>query len=225
MVYTQILALAALPATFALPNPQIAIPPHETRYCAVVDKTEETNGPSWQTGRSVDGGGGESTHILSLAPTNTRSPAVTFESGHSTGYQWQIGGEIGLSAGTPVSLGAAAGFSVAEQVTDSIAEASDAECPEGPWHCSAIYYPWGVKVSGHMKEQGPNDGCETESLGSWTHDIEDGQPWEAWVPKKDQGGVGFGTVEVCTCQNLEHWADDGHPALLCPEQCAKGADS
>ncbi|KAJ4353333.1 uncharacterized protein N0V89_005061 [Didymosphaeria variabile] len=208
MVYSQILALAALPATFALPNPQIFNPPHETRYCAVVDKTEEVNGPSWQTGRSVDGGG-----------------AVTFESGHSTAFQWQVGGEIGLSGGTPVSLAGGFGFSVAEQVTDSIAEASDAECPEGPWHCSAIYYPWGVKVSGHMQKQGPSDGCETESLGSFTHDIEDGQAWEAWVPKKDAGGVGFGTVEVCTCQNLEHWADDGHPALLCPEQCAKGADS
>ena len=76
-----------------------------------------------------------------------------------------------------------------------------------------------------MQKQGPSDGCDTESFSSLTHDVTDGQPWEAWVPKVDAGGVGFGTVEVCTCQNMEHWADEGHVALLCPEGCAKGNDN
>lgn len=115
---------------------------------------------------------------------------------------------------------------MAEQVTDSKAESNSVDCPEGPWHCGAMFFPWGMRVSGHTVKQGPNDGCASgQSLSSLTHDVYDGQPWEAWVPQSDPAGIGYGKLEVCTCQNMEHWADDRHEALLCPQECAKGADN
>lgn len=103
-------------------------------------------------------------------------------------------------------------------------------------------YPWGFKLKGHMHQQSADEGCDNESFGSFTHDITDGQTWEVWVPKKDDSGNGFATLEACTCKNMEHWAgmchhislliakltvyaDDGHVALICPEDCAKGADN
>ncbi|KAK3203595.1 hypothetical protein GRF29_106g77685 [Pseudopithomyces chartarum] len=208
MVYSQLIALAALPGALAAPRPQIAPIASQPFYCPILDKSEETNGQPWQIGRSVDGG-----------------ESVGVETSHSVGITWEKGGELGIGGGDLVTLAAGASFSVAEQVTDATAESGDKLCPEGPWHCSAVFYPWGVKMSGHFHKLSPTESCDTAALGAWTHDVEEGTPWEAWAPKKDAAGNGFGTLEICTCENMEHWADDGHPALLCPEGCAKGADN
>ena len=55
MVYTQLIALAALPGALAAPRPQIAPIASQPFYCPILDKSEEINGKPWQIGRSVDG--------------------------------------------------------------------------------------------------------------------------------------------------------------------------
>ena len=145
-----------------------------------------------------------STYVL----TRTH-PAVGVETSHSVGITWEKGGEFGIGGGDLVTLAAGASFSVAEQVTDATAESGDKQCPEGPWHCSAVFYPWGVKMSGHFHKLSPTESCGTAALGAWTHDVEEGTAWEAWAPKKDASGNGFGALEICTCKNMEHWVSFG----------------
>lgn len=145
-------------------------------------------------------------HVYILIRTH---PAVGVETSHSVGITWEKGGELGIGGGDLVTLAAGASFSVAEQVTDATAESGDKLCPEGPWHCSAVFYPWGVKMSGHFHKLSPTESCDTAALGAWTHDVEEGTPWEAWAPKKDASGNGFGTLEICTCENMEHWVSLG----------------
>jgi hypothetical protein len=64
-------------------------------------------------------------------------------------------------------------------------------------------------MSGHFHKLAPPEPGGTAALGAWTQDVEEGTAWEAWAPKKDASGNGFGALEICTCKNMEHWVSLG----------------
>ena len=45
-------------------------------------------------------------------------------------------------------------------------------------------------------------------------------PYTVTMPKLGSDALAMYEAETCTCMNLAHWADDGHAALLCPQDCA-----
>ncbi|KAK8241939.1 hypothetical protein HDK77DRAFT_269821 [Phyllosticta capitalensis] len=191
---------AVVAPVFARPQTYI---PHEPHFCPVVEKTEDVQGEPWQVGVSVPGGG-----------------TIQVQEAHEVGTTWEYGGELGISLGSVVAGAGGFSVSVAETVTDSVAEAGSQECPDGAWHCSLIIYPAMTKLSGYMHEMGPNDGCPGGSLGGWSTDVKEGDAWSVVMPRTDASGNGVWGPELCTCGNLKHWADPGHPALLCKGTCA-----
>ena len=90
---------------------------------------------------------------------------------------------------------------------------AEEECPEGGgFACSFLIYPGYTRVKGHM-----NEISSTQNCPGGIH-AKPGN-WEAEFPRKDKAGNAVWTSEKCTCGNLEHWADEGHPAKLCIEDC------
>ncbi|KAF1989638.1 hypothetical protein K402DRAFT_451842 [Aulographum hederae CBS 113979] len=196
MLLTDLILTSAFLSTVAVAAPQIIYDP--IMYCPLVDSTTEIAGKAWQIGLSVPGG-----DTISVTET------------HSVGHTWTVGGDLGISAG---GVSAGVSFSVSETVTDAVGEGTAAKCPEGKWHCSMAIVPSMALIKGHLHNQDNDETCPTNRL--WNEDgLGEGVKFELQMPIKDSSGNGKWTYDVCTCKNLEHWADPGHPAVLCPEDC------
>ena len=78
----------------------------------------------------------------------------------------------------------------------------------GEWYCSLAITPTMVRVKGSLQTQ---NSCGT--LGPW-------EDYEVLMPKLGSDKNPVINAQACTCQNLAHWADDGHIPLLCPGDCA-----
>ena len=126
-----------------------------------------------------------------------------------------MGGDLGISAGG-LSIGGS--LSVSETVTDSVGEGTSAECPKGAWHCSMAIVPSMAKVNGHLHQQNNDESCPVDRIDQ-DNGGEEGKPFELMIPIKDSSGNGKWTYDVCTCGNLDGKDDDGHPPLICPEDC------
>jgi hypothetical protein len=141
--------------------------------------------------------------------------ALTITKGHEVGTTWTIGGDLGLGVGSVLGVDAGLSGSVSETITDSTAEGVDYPCPEGKWSCSILVYPGMKLVKGHLEEMVGNDaGCAVNPT-----DYEGN--YEFKIPLKSQAGNPKASVQVCTCGNLEGAGDEGHPELLCAEDCVK----
>jgi hypothetical protein len=116
-----------------------------------------------------------------------------------------VGSVLGVDAGLSGS--------VSETITDNTAEGVEYPCPEGKWSCSILVYPGMKLVKGHLEEMVGNDaGCAVNPT-----DYEG--DYEFKIPFKSQAGNPKASVQVCTCGNLEGAGDEGHPELLCAEDC------
>ncbi|KAK7530891.1 uncharacterized protein J3D65DRAFT_639908 [Phyllosticta citribraziliensis] len=147
------------------------------------------------------------------------SKAIQVQEQHEVGTTWEQGKELSIGISYIVSAAAAISISVAETVTDSIAETGSLTCPVGRWHCSLMVYPSMIRLRGHVKKLGPNDKCDGGEFSSDT--LQDGATWVLVLPRKDASGNGFWGVEVCTCVNLKYAKDEGHPKVECSEDCAQ----
>lgn len=108
--------------------------------------------------------------------------------------------------------------SVSETIEDSMEESDTMTCPDGDWYCSVMIYPGMKLVKGHMKRMDSDDSCDAETKTNYDG-VSDGDQYELTIPRKDSSGNGFFTARVCTCGNIDHWADKDHPELLCMEDC------
>lgn len=99
-----------------------------------------------------------------------------------------------------------------ESVEYSIAIGTEAECPEGPWQCSVLVYEGLEEVKGHNENIGPIASCAAGLKA-------EGGDFTALIPRKDQGGNGFYTTELCTCPNGDGVDAEGHPEKICIEDC------
>lgn len=205
MFFPQVLlgVTAALPAAFAAPaaepNPQGGFFAPAPIYCAKIDSAEEFSGESWQIGTAVAGGEG-----------------LTMSTAHTVGTTWTKGGDIGLSFAKVLGANADFSASVSETITDTITIGSSHDCPPGAWRCSLLITPGMMRFKGHTYKRGTDESCPGEAYGEEAE-------FEFESPRKDEGGNPYWTPDVCTCGNLEHWADPGHPALLCKDECVDGA--
>lgn len=98
-------------------------------------------------------------------------------------------------------------------------------CPDGSWRCGLVVTPGMVEYHGHLhQEMGNNEGCGTPPLDSWENEgVKDNDPFVIQLPKKDEQGNGYFTVDICVCDNLPGWDGEGHPEILCPQDCVAGA--
>ncbi|KAK7540370.1 hypothetical protein IWX49DRAFT_577123 [Phyllosticta citricarpa] len=226
-----IAVLAVVPATLALEFPHIHIPNpfhsggggHDVKpqFCPIIDQHEDVTGMPWQVGVSVPGGGSMSYTIrlpekASLQLGTNNFQALEVQETHEIGTTWEQGKELGISVGYIVSASAAISISVAETVTDSLAETGSQQCPDGVWHCSLLIYPALTRIRGHVKELGPNDKCNGGQFGA--DNLQDGATWVLVLPRKDAAGNGVWGLELCTCKNLPY--APGHPENLCTSDCA-----
>ncbi|KAF2812163.1 uncharacterized protein BDZ99DRAFT_474380 [Mytilinidion resinicola] len=183
-------------AAVAAPAPQIIYDP--VYFCPLVDSSEEITGTPWQIGLSIPGG-----------------DTISVTESHSVSTTWTVGGDLGISAG---GLSAGISASVSETVTDSVGEGTSAKCPEGAWHCSMAIVPSVSHVKGHLHQQNNDESCDVDRI-SQDDGGEEGKQFEFLIPIKDSSGNGKWTYDVCTCGNVQNWADPGHPSLICPEDC------
>ena len=126
-----------------------------------------------------------------------------------------MGGDLGIRVGG-LSIGGS--FSVSETVTNSVGEGTSVECPEGGWHCSMAIVPSMAKVDGHLHQQDNDESCSVDRIDQ-NNGGEEGKKFEYMIPIKDSSGNPMWTYNACTCGNLDHADDPGHPALMCPEDC------
>lgn len=141
--------------------------------------------------------------------------ALTITETHEVGTSWTKGFDLGVSVDKIIGVGAGLSGSVSKTVADSTAEGVEYECPDGDWHCSVMVYPGMKLVKGHLEEMKGNDaGC---SVSPSDH----GGDFELKIPRSSAGGNKKSSVQLCTCKNLDHWADPGHEALLCQDDCVK----
>lgn len=144
--------------------------------------------------------------------------AISITETHTESITWTVGGDLSIAAGA-LSLGGS--WSVAETVADGFGEGAAMDCPEGEWRCSVVITPSVVRVKGHLKKQGPDDGCDSSPVSA-DDGGEDNKKFEYLIPIKDKSGNAKVAVDVCTCKDKKNWADPGHPELLCPEDCGSG---
>jgi hypothetical protein len=137
------------------------------------------------------------------------------EEGHEVGTTWTIGGDLGLAVGQVVGVDAGLSGSVSETITDNTAEGAQYQCPEGKWSCSLMVYPAVKLVRGHL-EKIEKSRCKVNPTDH------DGN-YEMKIPRNSEKGNAKSSVQLCTCKNLDGAGDEGHPELMCAEDCVKPA--
>ena len=134
-----------------------------------------------------------------LTDQSTYTVGVSVEIGFSGIDFEEIAGEVSGSVSYTTETGTTQG------VADS--------CPKGSWYCALSITPTMVEVSG-IATQPSRCGLPGSST-----------PYTVRMPKLGSDNNPITNAEACTCHNLEHWADDGHLALLCPGDCALPSSS
>lgn len=77
-----------------------------------------------------------------------------------------------------------------------------------------------VEYHGYMHDE-DGEGCDVSPLNSWEDDVEDNDPFVIQLPRLSAKGNGFFAVDPCVCGNLDGWDAEGHPEMLCPEDCVE----
>ena len=116
-----------------------------------------------------------------------------------------MGADLGLNFDDIISAGVSG--SVSTTTTKQVSQGATNSCPDGPWHCALAILPDMTEVSG--QKQAANDACEDDIDGPLP------APYTVRFPTEGTSGSNTADVEICTCQNFKHWADDGHIARLC----------
>ncbi|KAK1673102.1 hypothetical protein BDP55DRAFT_634338 [Colletotrichum godetiae] len=192
----------ALFSTPGLADPQMFIPLNFGYYCPRYENKTEVTGERWQIGLSVPGG-------EKISVTKTYTVGITW----TAGVSFTIGPKDKI-----MSIGMS--FTISESVTSSIAQGVTSDCgdPEAPgpkrWRCSMLIIPSMLRVNGHLSESDDRPNCQRVQSKS-------GGKFEFEAPIVDKGGNPKWTYVVCTCTNLKHWADPGHPPTLCIDPCTR----
>lgn len=118
-----------------------------------------------------------------------------------------VGAELGLDI---AKIAGSAGISASVTTSEENGQTSSVEkhCPEGPWYCSLAITPAVTVVKGTRYRV--TAACKKNPTTEENYEI-------SYPEIKDN--LAGASVDLCTCKNAKHWADDGHYATLCPQDC------
>ena len=134
---------------------------------------------------------------------------MTDQSSFSVSVEVDVGIDLGLEKDFAEIAGdAGISASVTTGTETGITQGISKNCPDGPWKCALIIWPEVTEVSGMQVQY---DLATCTDLGS--------EPYQVQYPQKRPDGTYGGSVDVCACKNFAHWADNGAPSIVCPQDC------
>ena len=123
--------------------------------------------------------------------------------------------ELGLDIGQiSKEVGAGVGGSISISKATATQSTGGKTCPKGLWTCAIVFYPNVWRVEGTKITY--DDDCP-RNLENPPTPVR--TPYTVDFPKANSDGVYGGGVDLCSCTDYAHWADDGAPSIQCPGPC------